>query len=61
MKPPTPGAHVRITSEGIVQSAQSGEIELVSGTRVTYRSKDVQIEVTRPGFQPGDVVWDGSR
>lgn len=61
MKPPTPGAHVRITVEGIVQSAQSGEIELVSGTRVTYRSKDVQLEVTRPGFQPGDVAWDGSR
>ncbi|MET7795718.1 hypothetical protein [Streptomyces decoyicus] len=61
MKLPSPGAHVRITIEGTVQSAQSCEVELVTGTRITSRSPDVQLEILRPGFQPGDVVWDGSR
>ncbi|WP_030798900.1 hypothetical protein [Streptomyces sp. NRRL S-337] len=61
MQPTTPGAHVRITVEGIVQSAQAGEITLATGTHITCHRSDVLVEVLKPGFQPGDVVWDGRR
>lgn len=54
-----PGARVRITIEGVVRSAQPGEMTLVDGTHVECNTRAVSLELLEPGYVVGDVVTDG--
>ncbi|MER7815606.1 hypothetical protein [Streptomyces sp. NPDC096153] len=57
----TPGARVRITIDGFVQAATTGELRLVSGTRIESYSDDVHVDLVSEGFQTGDVANDGKQ
>lgn len=56
-QPPTAGAHIRMTIEGIVRDAyQPGIFTLSDGTHVSYTPGQHDVTVLAPGWEVGDMI-----